>query len=166
MKVTIDITDKSEWTLDDWDELHKLDQICFNDPKEGYERAWPIETLVSECEKGLVILIRENSQLIGACIAYNESGRLYVSSICVHPNWQRQGLAGRMLGLCERFARIAGIKTMWLEYRVDFLHLKRFYHKYGFVDMPGPNGKRKPRDPQPSVKELWRKRKWQKNLRI
>lgn len=164
MIITTDFTDKSEWTQADWQAVHKLDQICFNEPKENFERAWPLAELIEECRRGLVILVHEQAELIGVCIAHNDSGRLYVASICVHPDWQRRGIAGRMLELCERFARIAGLSAMWLEYRVDFKHLKQFYHKYGFVDMQGPAGRRKPRDPQPSVKELWRRRKWQKNL--
>jgi N-acetylglutamate synthase-like GNAT family acetyltransferase len=68
---------------------------------------------------------RRESRLLDA---RNEAAR--IRAFFVHPDWARQGLASRLLALCEAEAKAQGFATAEL---VATLPGERFYARHGYV---------------------------------
>lgn len=56
----------------------------------------------SEYEKGVILkAVNENGEIIGSVRGYDENGTVYIGKLMVHPQYQRQGIATKLLSEIE-----------------------------------------------------------------
>lgn len=60
------------------------------------------------------------------------AGEAHLLNLCVDPQWQRRGLAGRLLDMLLTLARQAACEQMLLEVRVSNMAALSLYQRYGF----------------------------------
>jgi ribosomal protein S18 acetylase RimI-like enzyme len=82
----------------------------------------------------LVLTARDSEQLAGFAIMQFGDERAHLSLLAVRPEYQRQGVAGRMLAWLTESALTAGIASIQLELRENNLDARRFYLKQGFAE--------------------------------
>jgi ribosomal protein S18 acetylase RimI-like enzyme len=82
----------------------------------------------------LVLTAREGEQLAGFAIMQFGDERAHLSLLAVRPEFQRQGIARRMLEWLNESALTAGIASIHLELRESNLPARRFYLAQEFVE--------------------------------
>ena len=113
---------------DHLDEVAALERICFPDP-------WSRELLSQELENDLsaflVALDGEGSVVgyAGIQVVLDEGT---VTDIAVRPDWRRRGVASRLLGVFEEFARGNGLAFLTLEVRASNAPAIALYEGRGF----------------------------------
>ena len=88
----------------------------------------------------LVLTARDADHLAGFAIMQFGEERAHLSLLAVHADYQRQGIARRMLDWLTQSALTAGIASIHLELRESNLAARRFYLAQGFdetVRIPG-----------------------------
>lgn len=88
----------------------------------------------------LVLTARDGERLAGFAIMQFGEERAHLSLLAVRADYQRQGIAGRMLGWLTESALTAGIASIHLELRESNIGARRFYLAQGFdetVRVPG-----------------------------
>ena len=82
----------------------------------------------------LVLTARESEHLAGFAIMQFGDERAHLSLLAVRPDYQRQGVAGRMLEWLTASALTAGIASVHLELRETNLGARRFYLQQGYAE--------------------------------
>jgi ribosomal-protein-alanine acetyltransferase len=82
----------------------------------------------------LVLTARDSEDLAGFAIMQFGEERAHLSLLAVRPNYQRQGVARRMLAWLTESALTAGIASIHLELRENNIDARRFYLKQGFAE--------------------------------
>lgn len=82
----------------------------------------------------LVLTARDAERLAGFAIMQFGEERAHLSLLAVRPDYQRQGVARRMLEWLTESALTAGIAGIHLELRETNLVARRFYLRQGFVE--------------------------------
>lgn len=59
----------------------------------------------------------------------------HILNVCIHPDWQRQGLGRKMVHRLLNQAKQHGAETAFLEVRVSNLQAKSLYIQLGFVEV-------------------------------
>ena len=88
----------------------------------------------------LVLTARDAERLVGFAIMQFGDERAHLSLLAVQADYQRQGVARRMLDWLTQSALTAGIASIHLELRETNLAARRFYLAQGFdetVRIPG-----------------------------
>ena len=82
----------------------------------------------------LVLTAREGERLAGFAIMQFGDERAHLSLLAVRPDYQRRGVARRMLEWLTESALTAGIARIHLELRESNQAARRFYLKHGFAE--------------------------------
>jgi ribosomal-protein-alanine N-acetyltransferase len=82
----------------------------------------------------LVLTARDAERLAGFAIMQFGQEHAHLSLLAVRPDYQRQGVARRMLEWLTASALTAGIASVHLELRETNLGARRFYLKQGFAE--------------------------------
>jgi [ribosomal protein S18]-alanine N-acetyltransferase len=82
----------------------------------------------------LVLTARDGAPLAGFAIMQFGEERAHLSLLAVRPDYQRQGIARRMLEWLTESALTAGIASIHLELRETNLAARRFYLEQGYAD--------------------------------
>lgn len=82
----------------------------------------------------LVLTARDAGRLAGFAIMQFGDERAHLSLLAVHPDYQRQGVARRMLEWLTASALVAGVDSIHLELRETNLAARRFYTAQGFAE--------------------------------
>ncbi len=82
----------------------------------------------------LVLTARDGERLAGFAIMQFGDERAHLSLLAVRPEYQRQGVARRMLEWLTESALTAGIASVHLELRETNLAARRFYLQQGFAE--------------------------------
>lgn len=81
-----------------------------------------------------VLTARDGVFLAGFAIMQFGEERAHLSLLAVRPDYQRQGVASRMLEWLTASARTAGVASIHLELRETNLGARRFYLIQGFAE--------------------------------
>jgi ribosomal-protein-alanine acetyltransferase len=102
----------------------------------GLPWSWTPERVARNLRQGetLVLTARDGERLAGFAIMQFGETRAHLSLLAVHPDYQRQGVARRMLQWLVESALTAGIASIHLELRETNLAARRFYLKQGFAE--------------------------------
>lgn len=86
-----------------------------------------------ELAKGMVILNEEEPEEYKN-IEWQVSAEkvLYIKYLAVHPNWQRHGIAKKLIGYAEQFARERGFKALRMDLYSGLEASGRFSDDMGF----------------------------------
>ncbi|MBI5059038.1 ribosomal protein S18-alanine N-acetyltransferase [candidate division KSB1 bacterium] len=79
--------------------------------------------------------VLRDEQLIGYLITQWLLGEVYIFNVGVAPDWQRQGIAAKLIGDLIAEAEAAGMREMLLEVRVSNEPALHLYRKYGFTQL-------------------------------
>jgi ribosomal-protein-alanine N-acetyltransferase len=82
----------------------------------------------------LMLTARDGERLAGFSIMQFGEERAHLSLLAVRPDYQRQGVARRMLEWLTESALTAGIASIHLELRETNLGARRFYLRQGFAE--------------------------------
>ncbi len=71
-------------------------------------------------------------QIIGYAVMSVVADEAHILNICIHPEYQRQGLAKRLLRWMLSLARVHHADTLFLEVRVSNKVAQKLYEGFGF----------------------------------
>jgi ribosomal protein S18 acetylase RimI-like enzyme len=69
--------------------------------------------------------------------AYTRTPILVIHRVCVHPHYQRLGLAGKLLEFAEKHAQLQKIPTIRLDAYLGNAQSQRLYKKHGYHEAIG-----------------------------
>lgn len=107
--------------------LSELDRLCVG--AEG----WSAASFKSETakENGVVLYIAENGQIAGLICGYYAVGESDITSVAVHPDFRRRGLAKRLIRAFEKQLP-DDTEAIFLEVRESNTAAVSLYEKCGF----------------------------------
>lgn len=106
--------------------LYELAQLAF-----AGRSPWPLETfsyLLSRPHKHVLVIDRDQ-RMAGFVIATQMFDELEIDLIAVHPDYQRQGLAAKLM---QQVMSLPEITRILLEVAADNRSAQRLYDKLGF----------------------------------
>jgi N-acetylglutamate synthase-like GNAT family acetyltransferase len=121
----------------DWAGLHSLLRAAYAymdgriDPPSSLLRM-SAGQLEDKARHETLILAVEGEQLRGCAFASRRSDCLYVGKLAVHPDFQRKGIARRLLAEAEALARAASLQFVELETRVELHENHQTFAALGF----------------------------------
>ncbi|MBQ6181820.1 MAG: ribosomal protein S18-alanine N-acetyltransferase [Ruminococcus sp.] len=118
----------SGFSDDIFDQLSALDKLCVG--AEG----WSAESFRSEAEKdnGHVLYIMDGQCVIALLSGYHAVGEGDITSVAVHPDYRRRGLAESLIKEFER-SLPADTESIFLEVRESNAPAIALYEKCGFI---------------------------------
>lgn len=109
--------------------ITELEKQCFSDP-------WKISAFAEELKNPLAVYLTaletENQQIIGYAGMWLMVDMANITNVAVHPDFRRQGLAGRMLRQLIKIARMRGMEGITLEVRASNFPAQNLYNALGF----------------------------------
>ncbi|MBE6865132.1 MAG: ribosomal-protein-alanine N-acetyltransferase [Ruminococcus flavefaciens] len=109
------------------EQLSELDKMCVG------ADGWSADSFRSEAEKdnGYVLYVVDNENVIALLSGYSAVGEADITSIAVHPEYRRKGLALRLI---ERFIEMIpdDAESIFLEVRESNAPAIALYEKCGF----------------------------------
>lgn len=109
------------------EKLSELDKMCVG------ADGWSADSFRSEAEKdnGYVLYVVDNENVIALLSGYSAVGEADITSIAVHPEYRRKGLALRLI---ERFIEMIpdDAESIFLEVRESNAPAIALYEKCGF----------------------------------
>ncbi len=102
----------------------------------GLPWSWTPERVARNLRQAetLVLTARDREHLAGFAIMQFGDERAHLSLLAVRPEYQRQGVARRMLEWLTASALTAGIASVHLELRETNLGARRFYLQQGYAE--------------------------------
>jgi ribosomal protein S18 acetylase RimI-like enzyme len=92
-----------------------------------------LEEIGQRLAQGCHVLVAEaGRQVIGTATGIEEHEALHVCSVAVHPDWQGQGIARRMLEMLEGLARQRGCHKLWLQTAWTMTEAIALYKRLGY----------------------------------
>ena len=110
-------------------ELHRIDMICFP-PERAYSEEYFLLLFLYHDAFGWALEDEGNIAAFILCTYTPPEG--YVSTIDVHPDYRRLGLASRMLAIAEDAVREMGAARIILQVEVNNEPAKTLYRKLGY----------------------------------
>lgn len=80
---------------------------------------------------GILYLMRKNNQIIGTSWITSDARRLYLHHMCIHPDFQGQGLGRKLLNRCMEWAENTGLQIK-LEVNPTNQNAVHLYQSVGF----------------------------------
>lgn len=110
-----------------FEKLSELDRLCVG--AEG----WSAGSFMSEAakENGIVLYIAENDRIAGLICGYYAVGEGDITSVAVHPDFRRRGLAYKLMKAFADFLP-ADTEEIFLEVRESNIPAIELYKKCGF----------------------------------
>jgi ribosomal protein S18 acetylase RimI-like enzyme len=114
-------------TLRDLRDLRRIEKICFQDD------AWPLLDLMGVLTFPNIVRLKAVSagELIGFIAAdiRKAQGVAWIATLCVLPEYRRQGIGSGLLAACESYLDMSQIRLTVRESNRDAL---RLYHRFGY----------------------------------
>lgn len=110
-----------------FEKLSELDRLCVG------ADGWSADSFASEAEKdnGIVLYIAENDRIAGLICGYCAVGEGDITSVAVHPDFRRRGLALRLINEFESLLP-DDTEDIFLEVRESNSAAVSLYEKCGF----------------------------------
>ena len=118
-----------EYDASDLDAMCTLDDVCFAPPFRFSRRAM---RAFAEARAASVVVAEAAGKLAGFCIAHIEEQTGYVVTLDVAPEWQRKGVARRLMEEVEARVRAGGGRGMELHVFTGNAAAIRFYEGMGY----------------------------------
>ncbi|HEY75322.1 MAG TPA: GNAT family N-acetyltransferase [Thermoflexia bacterium] len=84
-------------------------------------------------DEGAHVLVAEvDGQIVGTATGLEEHEALHVCSVAVHPDWQGQGIARRLMKALEEIARQRGCHKLWLQTAWAMTEAITLYERAGY----------------------------------
>lgn len=116
----------SELKSQDFDMAYAIEKICHTHP-------WSEKTFLSnQGPHYLNYKISQNDQIVGYCIIQIVLDEASLFNLAIHPQYQRQGLAKKLLSYALEQLSIRQISTIWLEVRASNQAAIQLYEQLGF----------------------------------
>lgn len=80
-------------------------------------------------------LVEQDEQLVGYCIMSIAAGEAHLLNICIHRDWQRQGIATQLVGHMLSLAKRHAAEVCLLEVRPSNKSAVAMYKKQGFTEV-------------------------------
>lgn len=121
------ITEIRDISLDDLDDIYLIETSSYNIP-------WTKSNLSDEIFKSNVLnlCINANSSLIGYCFSYIVSNEMFITNVCIHPDYRNKHLGTILLKNLLDKAKKISIKCVFLEVREKNFAAINLYKKLGF----------------------------------
>lgn len=119
----------TEMTLDDIDEVYKIERASFPNP-------WSREAFYNELinnQFATYLLQKVNGQIVGYCGLWVIMDEAQITNIAVLPSYRNRKLGAALLEEAIFTAKSLGAKTMTLEVRVSNIAAQKLYKKFGFL---------------------------------
>ena len=100
-----------------------------------YPRPWSLSLFVSELalrSTRVYYVARVDATVVGYCGVMLAGEDAHVTTLAVDPQWQRQGIATRLLLNAVRVATGRGARHLTLEVRVSNMPAQALYRRFGF----------------------------------
>jgi len=125
------------YTAKHLEDVSRIDKLCFIDP--WFKRAF-IEELTSRCALNLVAVNNDSSHTLGYCLTQVIADECTINRLAVHPDYQRCGIASRLLKTCLYHADRQGAHNCFLDVRAGNIAARCFYEGHGFNCIGMRNG--------------------------
>ena len=103
----------------------------------GNERGDNNDVILSTIEAGAkFIVLVKNEIIIGTAWLTHDYRRTYLHHFGIHPDFQGQGLANKLMDKCMVLLKEIGYQVK-LEVHIENIKAINLYKKYGFSDFPG-----------------------------
>ena len=103
----------------------------------GKERGDDNDVIVKTIKAGAKFLIMEkNEMIIGTAWLTHDFRRTYLHHFGIHPDFQGQGLANKLMDKCMVLLNEIGYQVK-LEVHTENVKAINLYKNYGFIDFPG-----------------------------
>jgi len=122
----LDILD-SDFSDDIFEQLSALDKLCVG------ADGWSADSFRSEAEKdtGHILYITDSGKVIALLSGYHAVGEGDITSVAVHPDYRRKGLAKKLIGKFEN-SLPEDTESIFLEVRESNCGAIALYEKCGF----------------------------------
>lgn len=80
-------------------------------------------------------LVEQDERVVGYCIMSIAAGESHLLNICLHRDWQRQGIAEKLMKHMLALAKRHGAEVCLLEVRLSNIAAVAMYLKYGFSEV-------------------------------
>ncbi len=121
--------------------LFALDLLCFDEPFR-FSRAAMRQ--FAESPNAKVVVAESGGMLVGFCIVHIERFEQesvgYITTLDVHPDLRRRGVAPQLIGEAEQQAREAGCGAMLLHVFSGNKEAIRFYERRGYLQVGAHEG--------------------------
>lgn len=123
------IKDMNEHGMDQWNEIYPKDEIFASDIEKGSMFAVKNKEQIV----GIIVLSQEQDKEYEAIQWTDTAGRfLLVHRMAVHPKWQRQGIATRLMDFAEAYGRENGFTSIRIDTYSQNPRTLRFFEKRGY----------------------------------
>ena len=117
-------------TLDDIAQVVAIDQASFSLP--WPERSFRFE--VNDNPSSRAWVAESEGRVTGMIVAWLLVEEAHIATIATHPDFRRQGIAGRLLIHTLFEMKKEGANHSALEVRAGNIAVQEMYHKFGFVE--------------------------------
>jgi ribosomal-protein-alanine N-acetyltransferase len=94
---------------------------------------WPLETFQQCLAAGFGgWVLEQNAKILGFILVTLQAGEGHILNICVHTDYQRQGIAAQLFNAVLSAAKQGGINRFFLEVRCSNHQAIGLYTKFGF----------------------------------
>lgn len=80
-------------------------------------------------------VITLDERVIGYGVMSVAVDECHILNVCIHPDWQGQGLGGKMISRLLNLGRQHGAESAFLEVRVSNAKAFQLYQRFGFVEV-------------------------------
>ena len=117
-------------TEKDLPEVHEIESLVFPQP-------WSMDAFRQEIRSvlGRYLVVRLDERVVGYVGIMLVEDEGHITTLAVHPDYQRQGIGTRMLEEVINMALRARVTYITLEVRVSNNAARRLYQRYGFRDV-------------------------------
>ena len=112
------------------EDVSLIDRLCFIDP--WFKRSF-MEELSTDCALNLVAVNPEvTMHMLGYCLARVVTDECTINRLAVHPGFQRNGIATRLLKTCLHRAGLQGATSCFIDVRAGNTAARCLYERHGF----------------------------------
>lgn len=119
-----------DMTLDDIDEIMKIESVSFPTP-------WPKSLFQREIEypKAYIKVLKEGSSVLGYIATWIIYDEVHILNIAIHPGHRRKGYGELLINDCINHFKNRHIRLILLEVRVNNIAAIKLYEKLGFKEV-------------------------------
>ena len=117
-------------TLDDLAQVVAIDKVSFSLP--WPERSFRFEIADNPASRAWVAEL--DGKVVGAIVAWLLVDEAHIATIATHPDFRRQGIAGKLLIHALEYMRSEGARISVLEVRESNAAAQEMYRKFGFEE--------------------------------
>jgi ribosomal-protein-alanine N-acetyltransferase len=112
------------------EDVSLIDRLCFIDP--WFKRSF-MDELNADCALNLVAIDTDESMhTLGYCLTRVVIDECTINRLAVHPDYQRNGIATRLLKACLYRAGLQGATSCFIDVRAGNTAARGLYEGHGF----------------------------------